>query len=63
MALNTTHPSPLDDDRVEYHLHLTPDLLPEVEELFLPGPLQQEINIQVRRHIFKVKMVSFTKHL
>lgn len=49
MALNMTHPSPLDDDRLEYHLHLTPDLLPEMEELLLPGPLQEEINIQVRR--------------
>lgn len=49
MALNMTHPSPLDDNRLEYHLHMTPDLLPEMEELLLPGPLQEEINIQVRR--------------
>lgn len=47
MALNVTHPSPLDDDRIEYHLHLTPDLLPEMEELLVPGPVQEEINIQV----------------
>ncbi|XP_054466491.1 A disintegrin and metalloproteinase with thrombospondin motifs 13 [Anoplopoma fimbria] len=49
MALTTTHPSPLDDNRLEYHLHLTPDLLPEMEELLLPGPLSEEINIQVYR--------------
>lgn len=49
MALNMTHPSPLDDNRLEYRLHLTLDLLPEMEELLLPGPLSQEINIQVRR--------------
>ncbi|XP_042278248.1 A disintegrin and metalloproteinase with thrombospondin motifs 13 [Thunnus maccoyii] len=49
MALNMTHPSLLDDNRLEYHLHLTPDLLPEMEELLLPGPVQQEINIQVYR--------------
>ncbi|XP_078105734.1 A disintegrin and metalloproteinase with thrombospondin motifs 13 [Sander vitreus] len=49
MALNMTHPSPLDDNRLEYRLHLTPDLLPEMEELLLPGPLSQEINIQVYR--------------
>uniref|UniRef100_A0A8C4IRG4 A disintegrin and metalloproteinase with thrombospondin motifs 13 n=1 Tax=Dicentrarchus labrax TaxID=13489 RepID=A0A8C4IRG4_DICLA len=49
MGLNMTHPSPLDDNRLEYHLHLTPDLLPEMEELLLPGPLQEEINIQVYR--------------
>ncbi|XP_076586425.1 A disintegrin and metalloproteinase with thrombospondin motifs 13 [Chaetodon auriga] len=49
MALNMIHPSPLDDNRLEYRLHLTPDLLPEMEELLLPGPLQEEINIQVYR--------------
>ncbi|KAM3611671.1 uncharacterized protein V6R79_022270 [Siganus canaliculatus] len=49
MALNTTHPSPLDDNHLEYRLHLTPDLLPETEELLLPGPLQEEMNIQVFR--------------
>ncbi|XP_034547279.1 A disintegrin and metalloproteinase with thrombospondin motifs 13 isoform X1 [Notolabrus celidotus] len=49
MALNMTHPSPLDDNHLEYRLHLTPDLLPEMEELLLPGPLQEEINVQVYR--------------
>ncbi|XP_020791165.2 A disintegrin and metalloproteinase with thrombospondin motifs 13 isoform X2 [Boleophthalmus pectinirostris] len=49
MALNLTHPSPLDENHVEYRLHLTPDLLPEMEELLLPGPVQQEIHIQVYR--------------
>lgn len=49
MALTTTHPSPLDDNRLEYSLHLTPDLLPAMETLFLPGPLAEEINVQVRR--------------
>uniref|UniRef100_A0A3B5A7P9 ADAM metallopeptidase with thrombospondin type 1 motif 13 n=1 Tax=Stegastes partitus TaxID=144197 RepID=A0A3B5A7P9_9TELE len=45
MALTVTHPSPLDENRLEYRLHLTPDLLPAMEELLLPGPLQQEINV------------------
>ncbi|KAM9360696.1 A disintegrin and metalloproteinase with thrombospondin motifs 13 [Symphorus nematophorus] len=49
MALSTTHPSTLDDNRLEYRLHLTPELLPEMEELLLPGPLQEEINIEVYR--------------
>ncbi|XP_037338598.2 A disintegrin and metalloproteinase with thrombospondin motifs 13 isoform X2 [Pungitius pungitius] len=49
MALTTTHPSPLDDNRLEYSLHLTPDLLPAMEELFLPGPLSEEISVQVYR--------------
>ncbi|XP_061586202.1 A disintegrin and metalloproteinase with thrombospondin motifs 13 [Cololabis saira] len=49
MAMNVTHPSLLDEDHVKYRLHLTPDLLPEMEELIVPGPLQQAINIQVYR--------------
>lgn len=49
MSLNITYPSSLDDNHLEYRLHLTPDILPEMEELLLPGPLQEEINIQVRR--------------
>lgn len=57
MALNMIHPSPLDDNRLEYRLHLTPDLLPEMEELLLPGPIQEEINIQVKREktFFNIK--------
>ncbi|XP_019949577.2 A disintegrin and metalloproteinase with thrombospondin motifs 13 [Paralichthys olivaceus] len=49
IALNTTHPSPVDDNHLEYRLHLTPDFLPVTEELLLPGPLQQEIIVQVYR--------------
>ncbi|XP_029016053.1 A disintegrin and metalloproteinase with thrombospondin motifs 13 isoform X2 [Betta splendens] len=49
MSLNTTYPSPLDDNRLEYRLHLTPDLLPAMEELLLPGPLQENVNVQVYR--------------
>lgn len=47
MSLNVTYPSVLDEDSLEYHLYLTPDLLPEMEELLLPGPLQEEINVEV----------------
>uniref|UniRef100_UPI003AAB22C6 A disintegrin and metalloproteinase with thrombospondin motifs 13 n=1 Tax=Centroberyx gerrardi TaxID=166262 RepID=UPI003AAB22C6 len=49
MALNVTHPSLLDDEHLEYRIYLTPDLLPQMEELVLPGPVRQEINIQVYR--------------
>ncbi|XP_067376870.1 A disintegrin and metalloproteinase with thrombospondin motifs 13 [Channa argus] len=49
LELNMTHPSPLDDNHLEYRLHLTPDLLPAMEELVLPGPLQEEMKIQVYR--------------
>lgn len=47
MALNVTHPSVLDEDRLEYRLYLTHDLLPEMEELLLPGPLHEEIHVEV----------------
>ncbi|XP_057688786.1 A disintegrin and metalloproteinase with thrombospondin motifs 13 isoform X2 [Corythoichthys intestinalis] len=53
MALNMTYPSPLDDNFLEYSLHLTPDLLPEMEEIVLAGPVQQQINIQVYRNYGK----------
>ncbi|XP_061527353.1 A disintegrin and metalloproteinase with thrombospondin motifs 13 [Phycodurus eques] len=52
-AMNMTHPSALDDDWLEYRLHLTPDLLPQMEELLLLGPVQQQINIQVYRQYGK----------
>ena len=47
ISLNTTHPSPLDDGHLDFLLYLTPDLLPEREELLLPGPIEQETHIQV----------------
>ncbi|XP_028312307.1 A disintegrin and metalloproteinase with thrombospondin motifs 13 isoform X2 [Gouania willdenowi] len=49
ISLNMTHPSILDDNRLQYRLYLTPDLLPEREELLLMGPLQQEMSIQIYR--------------
>ncbi|XP_077570591.1 A disintegrin and metalloproteinase with thrombospondin motifs 13 [Stigmatopora nigra] len=53
MALNITHPSPLDDKFLDYRLHLTSDLLPEMEEILLAGPVQQPIKIQVYRRYGK----------
>lgn len=47
MALNVTYPSVLDEDRLEYRLYLTPDLLPEMEELLMPGPLRKEVQVEV----------------
>lgn len=47
MAVNVTYPSVLDEDRLEYRLYLSPDLLPEMEELLMPGPLHEEINVEV----------------
>uniref|UniRef100_A0AAY4EV48 Uncharacterized protein n=1 Tax=Denticeps clupeoides TaxID=299321 RepID=A0AAY4EV48_9TELE len=47
IALNTTHPSPLEDGHMTYHLYLTTDQLPDKEELVIPGPVQEKTHIQV----------------
>lgn len=47
IALNTTHPSPLEENHIVYNLYLTPDLLPHTEELILSGPISDKIQIQV----------------
>lgn len=47
IALNTTHPSPLEENHMIYNLYLTPDLLPHTEELILSGPISDKIHIQV----------------
>ncbi|TSL97353.1 A disintegrin and metalloproteinase with thrombospondin motifs 13 [Bagarius yarrelli] len=49
IALNTTHPSPLEDNHITYNLYLTSDLLPHTEELILSGPTSDKIHIQVYR--------------
>ncbi|KAG7275673.1 hypothetical protein CRUP_028834, partial [Coryphaenoides rupestris] len=53
VSLNTTHPSPLDNGHLRFLLHLTPELLPEREEILLPGPIEQETHIQVYRNYGK----------
>ncbi|MCI4381201.1 hypothetical protein PGIGA_G00248690 [Pangasianodon gigas] len=49
IALNTTHPSPLEENHIIYNLYLTPDLLPHTEELILSEPITDKIYIQVYR--------------
>ncbi|KAJ8263356.1 hypothetical protein COCON_G00158130 [Conger conger] len=49
VALNTTQPSPLEDSQLTYRLYLTPDGLPQREELLLAGPVLEETHIQVYR--------------
>ncbi|XP_069039637.1 A disintegrin and metalloproteinase with thrombospondin motifs 13 isoform X2 [Lepisosteus oculatus] len=49
VSRNTSYPSPLEDRRLEYRLHLTADHLPDSEELLLPGPVQERVDIQVYR--------------
>lgn len=47
IALNTTHPSPLEENHMIYNLYLTSDLLPHTEELILSGPITDKIHVQV----------------
>ena len=47
MSLNITHPSILEDLRLEYRIYLTSDLLPYMEELKVPGPIREETHVQV----------------
>lgn len=47
IALNTTHPSPLEENHMIYNLYLTPEFLPHTEELILSGPISDKIHIQV----------------
>ncbi|XP_066500743.1 A disintegrin and metalloproteinase with thrombospondin motifs 13 isoform X2 [Hoplias malabaricus] len=49
IALNTTHPSPLEESHMNYHLYLTPDQLPNIEQLIFSGPITDKIHIQVYR--------------
>ncbi|XP_069914782.1 A disintegrin and metalloproteinase with thrombospondin motifs 13 isoform X3 [Oryctolagus cuniculus] len=49
LSPSTTHPSPLEDSRVEYRLTLTEDRLPQLEEVHIRGPAPGDIEIQVYR--------------
>lgn len=49
ISLNITHPSILEDIRIEYQLFLTKDQLPHKEEILINGPTQEPIEIQVYR--------------
>uniref|UniRef100_A0A671FFU2 Uncharacterized protein n=1 Tax=Rhinolophus ferrumequinum TaxID=59479 RepID=A0A671FFU2_RHIFE len=44
---STAYPSLLEDRRVEYRVTLTEDRLPHLEELRIPGPTQEDMEIQV----------------
>ncbi|KAI1900639.1 hypothetical protein AGOR_G00051990 [Albula goreensis] len=49
VAVNTTHPSALEDSQLTYRLYLSPDGLPQREELLMPGPVSEETHVQVYR--------------
>lgn len=47
-GLSNTYPSPLEKSPITYKLYLTPDHLPQTEELFISGPVTDKIHIQVQ---------------
>ncbi|XP_033614838.1 A disintegrin and metalloproteinase with thrombospondin motifs 13 isoform X3 [Fukomys damarensis] len=49
IAPNTTHPSLLEDSRIEYRVALAQDQLPRQEEIHIQGPVQEDVEIQVYR--------------
>ncbi|KAM4696014.1 A disintegrin and metalloproteinase with thrombospondin motifs 13 [Rhinophrynus dorsalis] len=49
VSLNITHPSPLEDNRMDYRLILSPDKLPHLEMIKMNGPTTEDIEIQVFR--------------
>ncbi|XP_066466718.1 A disintegrin and metalloproteinase with thrombospondin motifs 13 [Tiliqua scincoides] len=49
MSSNTTYPSVLEDNRIEYKVFLTEENLPILEEIHADGPLQADVEIQVYR--------------
>ncbi|XP_013362013.1 PREDICTED: A disintegrin and metalloproteinase with thrombospondin motifs 13 isoform X2 [Chinchilla lanigera] len=52
IAPNTTHPSLLEDSRVEYRVALAEDQMPRLEEIRIQGAVQEDMEIQaVRRGV------------
>ncbi|XP_015449622.1 A disintegrin and metalloproteinase with thrombospondin motifs 13 [Pteropus alecto] len=49
ISASTTHPSLLEDRRVQYRVTLTEDRLPRLEEIRIRGPTQEDMEIQVYR--------------
>uniref|UniRef100_A0A8C4SAV7 ADAM metallopeptidase with thrombospondin type 1 motif 13 n=1 Tax=Erpetoichthys calabaricus TaxID=27687 RepID=A0A8C4SAV7_ERPCA len=50
ISMNRTHPSTLEDLCMDYKLYLTTGSLPNSEELFIRGPVEDETQIQVGPH-------------
>ncbi|KAM5298555.1 A disintegrin and metalloproteinase with thrombospondin motifs 13 [Ctenodactylus gundi] len=46
---STTHPSALEDSRVEYRVALTEEHLPRLEEIYIHGPIREDMEVQVYR--------------
>ncbi|XP_043914157.1 A disintegrin and metalloproteinase with thrombospondin motifs 13 [Protopterus annectens] len=49
ISSNITYPSVLEDQQINYHIYLTEDNIPDSEDIYIPGPVQETIEIQVYR--------------
>ncbi|XP_074150136.1 A disintegrin and metalloproteinase with thrombospondin motifs 13 [Sminthopsis crassicaudata] len=49
ISFNTTYPSVLEDNQIEYKVFLTKDKMPHLEEIHIRGPTQEDIEVQVYR--------------
>ncbi|XP_020837622.1 A disintegrin and metalloproteinase with thrombospondin motifs 13 isoform X1 [Phascolarctos cinereus] len=49
ISLNTTYPSVLEDNQIEYKVFLSKEKMPHLEEIHIRGPTQEDIEIQVYR--------------
>ncbi|XP_036608607.1 A disintegrin and metalloproteinase with thrombospondin motifs 13 [Trichosurus vulpecula] len=49
ISFNTTYPSVLEDNQIEYKVFLTKEKMPHLEEIHIRGPTQEDIEIQVYR--------------
>ncbi|XP_021117402.1 A disintegrin and metalloproteinase with thrombospondin motifs 13 isoform X4 [Heterocephalus glaber] len=49
IAPSTTHPSLLEDSRMEYRVALSEDRLPRQEEIRIQGPVQEDVEIQPKQ--------------
>lgn len=47
ISLNITYPSVVEDSQIKYRVFLTEDNLPSLEEVYVDGPTQEDIEIQV----------------
>ncbi|GCC19100.1 hypothetical protein chiPu_0018212 [Chiloscyllium punctatum] len=61
ISLNVSYPSILEDNKIEYRLHLTKQKLPDTEEIVIDGPTSDTIEIQRERTIHCVKQEALER--
>ncbi|KAM9324233.1 A disintegrin and metalloproteinase with thrombospondin motifs 13 [Gastrophryne carolinensis] len=49
ISLNLTHPSSIEDNRLQYQVFLSNEKLPSLEEIHIDGPISSDIEIEIYR--------------